>query len=388
MDIKLIATTKVGEIASKKDFDKFSGHAAGVCYMSHTFDEIMNEDYSKTERRIKQTKASGHHSVYEHNSFSLYLDGVPKIVAMIINNEKQYTTSEKSGRYTVMKLSEKEQVVYNKWLEIFKSRIAKLYQKDYPNFFTDSRIEKLAQENARYLTSVFTPVSLLYTTNYRQFNYLISFMDKFIAKEDKNEFETRVSGHLEELVAKLKELPYFDEEFTHNEKHRDLSLFEKRDKVEEYFGDVYATTYKASFAELAQAQRHRTISYTMKVLEDEYYVPEIIKDSESFTELWLSDLRDLADNYPHATLLQINEMGTLDAFILKMKERKCTFAQLEINKVTNETLKKYEYALRMKIHARAEEFIQYTKGSRCTFPDFKCTAPCGFALGIDETRKI
>jgi hypothetical protein len=81
-------------------------------------------------------------------------------------------------------------------------------------------------------------------------------------------------------------------------------------------------------------------------------------------------------------------MGTLDAFILKMKERKCTFAQLEINNITNDTLKKYEYALRMKIHPRAEEIIQYTKGSRCTFPDFKCTAPCGFALGIDETRKI
>jgi hypothetical protein len=213
-------------------------------------------------------------------------------------------------------------------------------------------------------------------------------MDKFIAKEDKNEFETRVSGHLEELVAKLKELPYFDEEFTHNEKHRDLSLFEKRDKVEEYFGDVYATTYKASFAELAQAQRHRTISYNMHICEGEFYVPEIIRDSESFTELWLSDLKELKDNYPQATLLEINEMGTLDAFVLKMKERKCTFAQLEINKVTIETQKKYEYALRMKVHSRAEEFMQYGKGSRCTFPDFKCTAPCNFALGINEERII
>ena len=151
---------------------------------------------------------------------------------------------------------------------------------------------------------------------------------------------------------------------------------------------MYATTYNASFAELAQAQRHRTINYNMKVLEGQFYVPEILKDSESFVELWLSDLKELADNYPQATLLEINEMGTLDAFALKLKERKCTFAQLEINNVCNEVLKKYVHALRIKVHPRVEEMIAYTKGSRCTFPDFKCTAPCNFALGINETRRI
>lgn len=388
MEVKVIASTKVGEPSTREEFELFGGRAAGVCYMSGTFDDLLNEDKLRTERRIKQTKAGGHHSVYEHSSFSMYLDGIPKILAMIINNEKQYTTSEKSARYTKMVISQKEQVVYNKWLDIFKNKISKLYAKDYPNFFTDSRIEKLAQENARYLTSVFTPVSMLYTVNYRQFNYLVSFLDKFISKENKNDFETKLSPYIEEFVDKIKELPYYDEELTRNEKCRSISLLAEDRKVEEYFGDVYATTYNASFAELAQAQRHRTINYQMQVKKGEFYIPEILKDSESFTELWLSDLKDLADEYPQATLLEINEMGTLDAFILKMKERKCTFAQLEINKVTNETLKKYEYALRMKIHPRAEEIISYTKGSRCTFPDFKCTAPCGFALGIDETRKI
>ena len=97
---------------------------------------------------------------------------------------------------------------------------------------------------------------------------------------------------------------------------------------------------------------------------------------------------ELADEYPCATLCNCNEMGTLDNFILKLKERKCSFTQLEINKVTNETLKKYEYALRMKVHPRVEDILQYTKGSRCTFPDFKCTAPCNFALGINETRLV
>ncbi len=381
MDIKVIASTAVGNVATKNDFERFGGHAAGVCYMANTFEEILNEDIEKTQRRIRQTKGGGHHSVYEHSSFSLYLDGVPKIVAMLINNEKQYTTSEKSARYTKMVLSPKEQTMYNKWVEIFRTKITKLYAKDYPNFFTDSRIEKLAQENARYLTSVFTPTSMVYTTNYRQFNYIISFIDKFLAKDDKNKFEEKLAGHLEEFVTKLKELPYYDEALSQNEKCRSLSLLGDGKKVEEYYGDVYATTYKASFAELAQSQRHRTTNHTMTVLEGEYYVKLDV-------ELDADDLKELAGDYPQATMLEINEMGTLDAFILKLKERKCTFAQLEINRICNDILKKYEHALRMKVHPRAEEIIAYTKGSRCTFPDFKCTAPCNFALGINETRIV
>lgn len=388
MEVKVIASTKVGNISSKEDFELFSGKAAGVCYMSNTFDDLLNEDIQKTQRRVNQTKSSGHHSVYEHGSFSLYLQDVPKIIAMVLNNEKQYTTSEKSGRYTKHNFAPKEKAIYDKWLEIFKSKITKLYKEDYPLFFTDSRIEKLAQENARYLTSVFTPVSFIYTVNYRQFNYLIAMMDKFIAKENKSKFDIKLAQAMQEIVAKFKELPYYDEGLTHNEKCRSLSLFNNGKQVEEYFGDVYATHYKESFACIAQAQRHRTISYNFSVIEGEFYIPEIIRDNESYVELWLSDLKELTDSYPCATMCACNEMGTLDDFILKLKERKCTCAQLEVNKVTIETLKKYEYALRMKVHSRAEEIMQYTKGSRCTFPDFKCTAPCNFALGINETRIV
>ena len=388
MNISVIATTHMGYIAEKDDFDNLSGKAAGVCYMPSTFEELLHEDRVKTTKRINQTKESGHHSVYDHNNITLYLEDIPKIVAMILNNEKQYTTSEKSARYTKMKLTAKEQLVYDKWLEMFKNRIAKKYKADYPQFFTDSRIEKLAQENARYLISVFTPTSMVYTTTYRQFNYLVSFIDKYLQKENNTDFEQALNSHLQDFSTQLKSLPYYDEKLSANEKCRAFSLFGDGSQVEEYFGDAYATSYKASFAELAQAQRHRTISYNMTVLEDEYYIPPIIADSPDLCELWLSDIKSLGNIYPQATLLQVNEMGTLDSFILKMKERKCTFAQLEINQVTNETLKKYEYALRLKIHHRAEELIQYTHGSRCTFPDFKCTAPCGFALGINETRLI
>ena len=105
------------------------------------------------------------------------------------------------------------------------------------------------------------------------------------------------------------------------------------------------------------------------------------------SKLWLDDLKDLG-NFPQATMLEVCEMGTLDNFVLKMKERMCTHVLLETNRVTSATWKKYIHALQIKVHPRAEEMMQYTKGSRCTFPDYTCPVPCGFALGVNEQRII
>ncbi len=387
MDIEVIASTHAGYTADKNDYDMFSGRMAGVCYMSSTFAELQKEDSAKTIKRINLTKSNGHHSVYDHESITMYLNDIPKILAMVINNEHQYTTSEKSARYTKMTLTQGEQTLYNKWLEIFKNRILKKYASDYPQFFTPNRIEKLAQENARYLISVFTPTSMVYTTTYRQLNYLVAFLNDYINKPNKNAFESKLAGVMQEFVEKLKGTKFIDEKLSVNDKNRHLSLFANGLECEEYFGDVYCTTYLASFAELAQAQRHRTINYQMSLTENEYYVPPIIRDNDDLVAIWLSDIKSIG-NYPQGTLLKITEMGTLDNFILKMYERKCTFAQLEINQITSATLKKYENALRIKVHPRAEEMRNYLNGSRCTFPGYKCTSPCGFKLGVNETREI
>lgn len=387
MDIEVIASTHAGYTADKNDYDMFSGRMAGVCYMSSTFAELQKEDSAKTIKRINLTKSNGHHSVYDHESITMYLNDIPKILAMVINNEHQYTTSEKSARYTKMTLTQGEQTLYNKWLEIFKNRILKKYASDYPQFFTPNRIEKLAQENARYLISVFTPTSMVYTTTYRQLNYLVAFLNDYINKPNKNTFESKLAGVMQEFVEKLKGTKFIDEKLSVNDKNRHLSLFANGLECEEYFGDVYCTTYLASFAELAQAQRHRTINYQMSLTENEYYVPPIIRDNDDLVAIWLSDIKSIG-NYPQGTLLKITEMGTLDNFILKMYERKCTFAQLEINQITSATLKKYENALRIKVHPRAEEMRNYLNGSRCTFPGYKCTSPCGFKLGVNETREI
>ena len=159
-----------------------------------------------------------------------------------------------------------------------------------------------------------------------------------------------------------------------------------QDRKEE-FGENYCTTYLASFAQLAQAQRHRTLSYEMSLLKKpEYYVPKIIKGTE-LEEEWLKDISSLEDYYPQGMLVKVNERGTVENFALKCTERLCGAAQLEIMEQTKATMNKYIEAV--KDNPVIQDYLLiYSKGARCTFPGWKCNSPCIFGGKVAMTRKI
>ena len=392
MKISIEATTHEGYIAPKEEFDILSGHAAGVCYMPENFAALKNEPIERTFNRVSRNKIQQHHSVCGHPHITLSLEDIPKGLAMILNNEGAYNASEKSARYTKMVLKDKEQELYNKWLEIFKREISDMYKDKYPQVFTDQKIEKLAQENARYLISVFTPTSMEYSVSYQQLNYLYQMFINEINNENSNAFMQALKPAMQDFCNAIEtSTPYLDIDIARGviNKNRKLSLIGEMIKPEQYFGDVYAVSYEGTFAQLAQAQRHRTIDYNMTLLDEpKFYVPPIIRQSEKLTKEWTNDCEKQASVFPQGLLININEFGRLDWFIQKMKERKCTCAQLEINQQTNLILKKYVEELRAKNHPRAEELAQYTKGARCTFPEYNCPTPCGFKEGINETRLI
>lgn len=388
---KVFASTELGHVAKKEEFDKIGGLTAGVCYLPDTMEKLFDEPTEKTQKRTGMIKGSGHHSPFDHASVTLELDNLPKIAAMALNNEKMYTTSEKSARYKRMALPESEQVYYDKWLDIFQKLIADEYQAKYPNYFSDIKITKLAQENARYLTSVFTPTSMAYTVSYRQLNVLHGLIDKeiVILKNENTLFAVKLASSLEDLNNALKGLGYYDENLADNKKNRGLSLTHRGRPLVEQFGDSYTTSYLGSFAELAQAHRHRTLNYSMEMLEDpQFFVPPILENHSELVKEWWKDCMALADHFPQGMLVKINERGTLEDFILKTKERMCSAAQLEINRQTIATGKKMLNALKQQGHPGAEELEPYTKGSRCTFPDYKCDQPCGFKEGITGERLI
>ena len=290
-----------------------------------------------------------------------------------------------------MSMSSECELLYDNWVEIFTKLIKEKYQASYPKFFDDKRIHKLAQENARYLTSVFTPTPMIYSTTYRQLNILYNFLQRFVSKEGKTDFEIKLISAMKDLMHGFESTPYLDEMLAANNKNREFSLMTRDDEpmLTEYFGDVYATTYKGSFEHLAQALRHRTLSYNMHLLpKPEFYVPPILSQHKELVEKWLNDCNSQVKQYPQGMLVSIDEKGTYENFILKMKERKCTFAQLEINNQTDATLSKYIDALETNHHPKAERLKLYAKGSRCTFPDYKCPSPCMFKDGVNGSREI
>ena len=380
MKINIIASTKVGYELPKEEAVNFSGKSAGICYLPDTLDVLFNEPIEKTEKRANMNIQSGHHSVFGHATYNLSLEGIPKILAMILNNEKVYNTSEKSARYTVMQTSDEEQVLYDKWIEIYKQRITE----EYPNF-DEKRVKKLAQENARYLISVFTPATVMeYSTNFCQLNYIINFAKDYIDNEPDTKFSVKLKEVFKEFIAALPDLEV--EGLNARFKNRKFSLFATRKRREE-FGENYCVNYKATFPGFGQAERHRTLSYEISLLDkNEFYVPDIIKGTE-YEEEWLKDITSLEDNFPQGMLVNVNERGTIENFVLKCQERLCGAAQLEIAKQTKETMNRYLEAVKDD-EVLYNYLLPYSKGARCTFPGFKCTAPCVFGPKLAMDRKI
>ena len=376
----------------KNEAIKLSGKIAGVCYDKEGFEHLENEPEEKTQRRINMTLNNGHHSVYDHIRLSLNLQNIPKILAMVINNEHDYTTSEKSARYTPVEqkdnspITNKEVELYNKWLEIFKVKI----KEKYGNIYSDFKIKTLAQENARYLVTVFMPTQMIYTTSLRQINYIASWMEEYKKQVYGGIFNDKLISYIDNFINELDRLNILEPGLMKNEKYRKLSLFgENLNNRKEYYGDVYSTNYEGSLAELAQAQRHRTLDYQMEWLKKpKYFIPPILEDDRALVEEWLADMEQVKNVTPQGELVNINERGKYEDFILKCKERLCTSAQLEIMKQTKCTLEKYKALLEFEHHPLAKDITKYTKGARCTFPDFDCSQDCKFSEGKRLVRKI
>ncbi len=375
-------------------FDKekamhYSAQIAGECYEPLGWEKLSKEEESKTIRRQNNTLGNEHQTPYEHISIGMEIVNIPKILAMILNNERQCSTSEKSARYTAINGKEdpsitiKEEQLYEKWMTIFKAKIKSQYGQQ----FNDSKIEKLAQENSRYLVTVFASTKMIHTVPMIQLNRIVCYMKDLIAKENKTMFETRLVPYLSEFIDCLDQMNVLDNQQQSNRKERKLSLFGEKE-VPDSFDYTYSTNYKGSFAQLAQAQRHRTLEYEMLLMEDaSYFVPPILQDEPTLVAEWLRDINSVGNVFPQGQLVSINEKGSYEKFILKTKERLCSAAQLEIMLQTKQTLTKYAQALQEQNHPLKDQIIAYTHGARCTFPDYTCISDCKFCEGKALTRK-
>ena len=372
MKLRVYGSTKPGHILPVYDALMMAGHEAGICYMPDDFDSLLAEPEKRTFARVRGTVGSGHHSVSGHPQYSLILEGIPKILAMLINNEHEYVTSEKSGRYTVMKTEGKEYEIYSKWVAIFE----KLIEEKYPQIDARTR-NKLALENARYFISVFTPSTVMgYTASLRQLNYIIGFCEEMYLTPSVDPFMLLLKPYLHELADQLRDI--CNVEGLRDNKGRGFSLFTNRHR-NEFFDECYSTNYMGSFAQLAQAHRHRSITYEMQIpqLNDCcFYVPAIIED-DALREEYLRDMDTLKDNYPQGMVVAINERGTAEAFMLKCHERLCGAAQREICMQTEQTLERYADACQASSNYELFDQLKAFRGrTKCQFGYYTCDRPC------------
>ncbi len=327
---------------TKEEWLSFSRACGRVCYTEKEFEQVIGEQ--DKSGLIERTLRSGHHSIFEHINLTFYMSGIPKILAMILNNERQYATSEKSARYTQMSgLPNEQKKIYDKWLNLLIPKIEEVYPIIADAESKATAVTKLAQENARYMTSVFTPTKMVHTLNLRQLNFLMDQLGEYYQdkKYSKNRFENRLAQQIPDLVEQLEEFKISGLE---NQTNRHLSMF-NYDCYPEHFSDVYSTQYLLSFAGLAQAHRHRTITYNMLTPGENadygFFLPSIVKAS-GLADEWWDDLKEIAKiDYPQAQMVQVRERGNLEDFRSKTILRLCGHAQYEIMRNTLKIAKKY-----------------------------------------------
>lgn len=371
MKTRVIASTKVGYELPIKEAITFSGQEAGICCMQDTIDTILVEPEEKSMKRANDSMTSNNHSIFGHPEYNFVFEEIPKILAMVLNNEKVYETSENSEKYTEMQLSKEETELCKKWNIIFKKMINILYPQIEENLSLS-----LAKENTQYLISVFTPTTVMgHSISLQQFSYILHFMEDFVQKEKDTNLNKLLKPYFKEFVESHTKFKI--EGINPDSKNKKLSLFSDIERKEEW-GENYCCSYWTSLAQLAQIQKHKALNYeivTSYIDAEKYYVPTIIAGT-NLEEEWIKDISSLSKRIPQGKMFFVNERGTVEDFVLKCKECLCGTTQLEIAMQTRATLEKYLRNTK-KTNERVYNYLmQYESGARCTFPDYQCAKPC------------
>jgi hypothetical protein len=326
-----------------------SGFCANICYSDGYSAEMIEKKIRDTDaniNRFHRVTGTLHHSIADHSYITVYLGGISKMMAMILNSLEFYTTSERSARYTNVgkEASGQEAELYSKWMDIIDSRIESRYPK-----IDSKRRNKLAMENARYFISVFNPsTSMVYTTSYRQWSYIAQWFDRFISEAVDTAFTLQIKSEMKTIRDSILKSGIGSTEIE-DAKHRYIRFLARQTSnpivnSSEQLDEMYRVKYQCSMACLAQAQRHRTLKYVMDFIDDssiepyEYYIPTIILDDNELAAAWVEDMKSVSERFPQGILVDVIESGDVQDFILKCEERLCGRAQLEVAKSTANTL--------------------------------------------------
>ena len=348
-----ITASNIIERGINESIKTFSGSNAGVCYMSNCY---FNESVSGEENAIKRfnhTMKSGHHSVADHYNVTILMEDIPKILAMILNSTQTYATSEKSARYTVMEnLTEEESKIVDKWNTI----LGKVLINNHG--LSEENATKIARENSRYFISIFSPATTMsHTKTVREWNYLYQWMNKLLNRMKKyNEQDGILHTFSKNMIPWVEKYCdwfqnsdiYIEDMIDPNDRFLEflpqieMGSLKNKMYTQSILKDSYSVMYHASFAALAQLQRHRSIKYVindMSTLENPvFFVPEFIAKDDELVHEWREDMYSLRERIPQGLVVEVAELGTIDKFLLKCNERLCGRAQYETMSLVRDML--------------------------------------------------
>ena len=404
MRVRVLASPKPGYNMPLDEALVLTGQEANICYMKADIETILSEPVVNSLKRARGTIGNGHHSVADHVHYNLAFEGIPKILAMLLNNEKDYDTSEKSARYTEMQAAPEEEEVYKKWIEILKGLILETYPR-----MDEGVAQKRAQENARYMLSVFTPAtSMGHTLSLRRINYTIGYCDDLIAMETTNSFLVAMKPWLVQLRDALE--PFNVPGLRDNKAHIYSALFGSTDGVlgegkgygfsmlarrerTENIGESFCINSEGTFAMLAQLQRHRFMMHDEILLPDlenfRFFTPPIIR-SAALQREWAKDMLSCKERFPQGMMLDICSIGFVDSFVRLAQERLCGAAQYEICIWANKTLSRLiSGCIEQGCVPAAKELLELErKGTKCKFGNYVCQRACPLGPNEAFTRLI
>ena len=372
----------------KDNMFEFGAKVMGVCINNNPLEVMQNEPIEKTQKRLIDTIKLRHHSGYDFSKVTFLFEDTSKLFITQLHNLHVFDSEGTSGRHVELKMNPQEKQVFDYFYKAFYDRVceknpeAKEHQK-----------KQIAFENARYIIGADAKTNLVHQISLRQFNYVYEWAQKFLEKETYNEYEALLIPEMKEFCRIAKDLE-IDGEKLINENlkdpyNRSFNMFYDGKKRPEHFGTTYEIYYKSTLPTFDQLQRHRAINYKLSIPnEKEYYIPQIVKDMELVGE-WNEKI-DKLENVSQARLLDVFEYGTVDQFVMKMKERCCEFTQPEAKKIVKDNSMKIFEGLKDYDPQMAEELIlRYGKGkNRREFPDYKCVCktPCNINKKKSEEK--
>lgn len=324
---------------------------------------------------------SNQYSVSSDPVFSFEIEGVPKIISMILENERECGIQEKFCSYIISESDDDEWKILEKWIERFKTII----HNEYPTM-NDSSVRSLAVENAHYLTSIFRPeATVVYNMSLSEANYIRKLCVNFVSKSTTRTFDVKLKPWLAELASMLECVVTEEAEIG---AEKSFLLFAERYR-QQFFDECYSINYKGSFYQLSLAQKRRNIWYEIIVPDLSacgFYVPLILSNKDDIEE-WLKDMDALKDNYPLGMLVEINERGVTEAFFSKCFAFLCGSTPLELCMDTATNLNRF--GIECKNYDVREALRQFYGRRRCTLVSgYQCPNPCPLGPKQVYDRKI